>query len=71
MTIKRKYNLNFSSREMQVLSLVKEGLTTREIAGILDLAEDTVESHRRNMIKKSGARNMIVVVYAAQSYGLI
>ena len=68
---RRKFNFNFSSREMQVLSLVKDGLTTREIADILDLAEDTVEGHRRNMIKKSGARNMIVVVYAAQSYGLI
>ena len=71
MAARRKFNLNFSSREMQVLSLVKDGLTTREIADILELAEDTIEGHRRNMIKKSGARNMIVVVYAAQSYGLI
>jgi two-component system response regulator NreC len=66
---KRRYN--FSEREMEVLSLIKEGLTSREIADILTLSEDTVEGHRRNMIKKSGAKNMIVVVYAAKSFGLI
>ncbi len=66
-----KKKLNFSNREMEVLDLIKEGYTTREIADELALAEDTVEGHRRSMIKKSGARNMIVVVYAAQSCGLI
>jgi DNA-binding NarL/FixJ family response regulator len=66
-----KKKLNFSTREMEVLWYVKEGYTTREIADALTLAEDTVEGHRRSMIKKSGARNMIVVVYAAKSYGLI
>ncbi len=66
-----KKQLNFTEREMQILDLIKEGFTTREIAEFLILAEDTIEGHRRSMIKKSGARNMIVVVYAAQSCGLI
>ena len=66
-----KRKLNFSTREMEILTLVKDGLTTREIAKILKLADDTVEGHRRSMIKKTGARNMIVVVYAAQNCGLI
>jgi two-component system response regulator NreC len=69
---KKKLNFDFfSSREMEVLDLIKEGLTSREIARRLDLSEDTIEGHRRNMIKKSGGRNMIVVVYAAKSIGLI
>lgn len=71
MGARKKYSFNFSSREMQVLKLVKDGLTTREIADIMDLAEDTIEGHRRSMIKKTGAKNMVVVVYAAQSNGLI
>jgi two-component system response regulator NreC len=70
MSISRK-KLNFSGREMQILKLVKEGLTSQEIGKILELAEDTVEGHRRNMIKKTGAKNMIVVVYSAQKRGLI
>jgi len=40
-----KRKLNFSTKEMDVLRLVKEGLTTREIADVLKLAEDTVEGH--------------------------
>ena len=43
----------------------------REIAKAMDMSENTVETYRRNMIKKSGAKNMVVVVYAAQSCGLI
>jgi two-component system response regulator NreC len=66
-----KEKLNFSIREMQVLDLVKEGLSSREIAQVMEISEDTIESYRRNMIKKAGAKNMIVVVYAAQSCGLI
>jgi len=62
---------NFSRREMEVLSLIKDGLTTREIAKTLSIEEYSIEGMRRSMIKKSGARNMIVVIYAAQSYGLI
>jgi DNA-binding NarL/FixJ family response regulator len=56
---------------MEVLSLIKDGLTTREIAKTLSIEEYSIEGMRRSMIKKSGARNMIVVIYAAQSYGLI
>ena len=63
--------LNFSKREMEVLDLIKDGLSSREIAQQLNMSEDTIESYRRNMIKKTGARNMVVVVYAAKSYGLI
>jgi len=66
-----KEKLNFSPREMEVLTLVKEGLSSREIAKELEMSEDTVESYRRNMIKKAGAKNMVVVVYAAKSCGLI
>ena len=66
-----KKKLNFSDREMEVLGLVRRGYTTREIANALTLAEDTIEGHRRSMLRKSGAKNMIVVVYAAKSYGLI
>ncbi len=71
MTIAKEKLLNFTKKEMDVLGLVKEGLSTREIASVLAMSEDTVESYRRNMIKKAGAQNMVVVVYAAQSCGLI
>jgi len=41
-----------SKKEREVLQLVAEGLTTRDIAERLNLSVKTVESHRRNMMKK-------------------
>ncbi|MDZ7581304.1 MAG: LuxR C-terminal-related transcriptional regulator [Deltaproteobacteria bacterium] len=41
-------------QEMQVASLVKDGKTSKEIAGILNVAETTVNFHRKNLRKKFG-----------------
>jgi len=41
-----------SKKEREVLQLVAEGLKTRDIAQRLNLSIKTVESHRRNMMKK-------------------
>jgi DNA-binding CsgD family transcriptional regulator len=40
------------------LDLLLEGLTTSEIADKLCLSPRTVETHRRNMLTKFGARNV-------------
>lgn len=44
-------------RERQVLQLLAEGLTNREIAGRLSLSQSTVRVHLRNVMKFLGARN--------------
>ena len=41
-------------QEMQVASLVKDGKTSKEIANILNVAETTVNFHRKNLRKKFG-----------------
>jgi PAS domain S-box-containing protein len=41
-----------SPTEIQVAALVKEGKTSKEIAGILNVSPDTVSFHRKNMRKK-------------------
>ena len=66
-----KEKLNFSHREMEVLNLIKDGLSSREIGKQLVMSEDTVETYRRNMLRKAGAKNMIMVVYAAKDCGII
>jgi len=48
-----------SGRERQVLELVRQGYTTKEIACKLYLSIETVKSHRKNIIAKMGAVNMI------------
>lgn len=41
-----------SKKEVQVASLIKQGLTTRQIADILNIAKSTVDTHRDNIRKK-------------------
>jgi two-component system response regulator NreC len=41
-----------SPREREVLQLIAEGNTSREIAGILNLSVKTVQSHRTNLMRK-------------------
>lgn len=49
---------NLTEREVQVLELVRLGYTTKEIACHLYLAIETVKSHRKHIIAKTGAYNM-------------
>jgi DNA-binding CsgD family transcriptional regulator len=43
--------------EIQVAGLIKEGRTTKEIAGILNLSENTILTHRFKIRTKMGVRN--------------
>lgn len=48
--------LNLSNAELKVASLVRDGKTTKEIAGILLASEKTVSSHRDSIRRKLGLR---------------
>ena len=58
-------------REQEVVKLVAEAHTNREIAEILHLAEKTVESHRANAMRKLGMRDRVELVRYAIRRGLI
>jgi len=47
-----------SSREREVLQLVAEGHTTKEIAETLNLSTKTIDSHREHIMQKLGIRNI-------------
>jgi DNA-binding NarL/FixJ family response regulator len=59
-----------SPRELQVLRLVAEGKTSKEIAVILDLREQTVRSYRKTMMKKLRVNNVAGLTQLALSTGL-
>src|ERR687892_326150 len=58
-------------REQEVVKLVAEAHTNREIAEILHLSEKTVENHRSNAMKKLGMRDRVELVRYAIRKGLI
>lgn len=59
-----------SRREKDVLKLILEECTTQEIADKLFISFGTVETHRRNMLIKTGARNTAGLVRTALEYNL-
>jgi two-component system, NarL family, response regulator NreC len=48
---------DLTAKEREVLSLVSSGLTTKEIAVQLHISHHTVESHRKNLLRKCRAKN--------------
>jgi DNA-binding NarL/FixJ family response regulator len=58
-------------REQEVVKLVAEAHTNREIAEILHLSEKTVENHRANAMRKLGMRDRVELVRYAIRRGLI
>ncbi len=58
-------------REREVLKLIAEAHTNREIGEVLHLAEKTIESHRANLLRKLGMRDRVELVRYAIRRGLI
>jgi DNA-binding NarL/FixJ family response regulator len=59
-----------SPREVQVLRLVADGKTSKEIGVLLDLTEQTVRSYRKTMMKKLGVNNVAALTQLALSSGI-
>jgi DNA-binding NarL/FixJ family response regulator len=61
---------SLSPRELQVMRLVAEGKTSKEIAAVLDLGLQTVRSYRKTMMKKLGVNNVAGLTHLALAAGL-
>jgi len=62
---------SLSDRETQVLKLVAEGHSNKEIADLLSLSVKTVMTHRANVMEKLGIHNRTELVKYAIRQGLI
>ncbi|HEX3328617.1 MAG TPA: response regulator transcription factor [Gaiellales bacterium] len=60
-----------TGRESQILALIADGHTSREIAGMLVISPRTVERHRENLRHKLGLRNRVDLTRYAIRAGLI
>lgn len=64
-------NIEFSTREIEVLHLIAEGLTNNEMSEKLFISKRTIEGHRQSLIDKTGSRNTAALIRFAVLNGII
>lgn len=62
---------NLTEREKEIVLLICQELTIREIGQRLSLSENTVRNHRVNIMEKLGVHNMVGLVKFAYDTGLV
>lgn len=68
--VKDSYEL-LTEREREVLQLLAEGKSNKEVAAVLQLSPYTVETHRTNLTQKLGLHNTAEIVLYAVRKGII
>lgn len=60
-----------TKREMEILTLLSQNKTTKEIAKELSISKATVATHRKNMLRKTGTHTVLELVSYGLSKGLV
>lgn len=60
--------VNLTSKEREIVDLILEGKESKEISLILNITINTVATHRKNLLRKLGARNVGEMVKILASY---
>ena len=63
--------LNITPRELEILTLIAQGLSNREIANRLFVSENTVKTHCSRAFDKLGARRRTQAVQLGKQLGLL
>ncbi len=63
--------IQLTRREKEVLKLLFEGMTTLDIANKLFISSHTVDSHRKNLLSKFGAKNTTSLLREAGKMGIV
>lgn len=58
----------FSPRELEIIKLVADGNESKEIAEKLFLSINTIDTHRKNILKKSGLKDFSSLIYILKLY---
>ena len=61
---------SLTPREIEVVRLILQEMTTSDIASTLNISERTVETHRKNVYRKTGVKNVVGLVKTVMSENL-
>ena len=61
----------FSDREFEIIRLIKSGLNSDEIGNKLCISPHTVNTHRRNILVKSGKESVAELIYELKEQGVL
>lgn len=70
-TINTDDSFDLTQREKEILTLIGQGLTAKEIANQLSLSQHTIEQHRKNLRNKLKLKNQSMLVKYAIERGLV
>ncbi|WP_243544674.1 response regulator [Pseudodesulfovibrio tunisiensis] len=62
---------SLTPREQEIMRMLAEGMSTKEIAGALFISPKTVENHRSNLMRKLGLQSTFELIRYAARLGLI
>lgn len=62
---------HLSVRELEIVKLIEEGLSSKEIAAKLFLSVFTVDTHRGNILEKSGKAHISDLIYELKEQGIL
>lgn len=54
--------LNLTKREYEIIQLIKDGLTSKEISNTLNLSTNTIQTHRKNILNKTQTHSFIELI---------
>jgi ATP/maltotriose-dependent transcriptional regulator MalT len=68
---RKRETLGITRRELEVLELIAQGMSNREIAGKLFVSENTIKTHSSRVFDKLGARRRTQAVQLGKELGLL
>ncbi len=68
---RKRADLGITPRELEILELIGQGMSNREIAGKLYVSENTVKTHSSRVFDKLGAKRRTQAVQLGREFGLL
>jgi DNA-binding NarL/FixJ family response regulator len=66
-----RVRLDLSPRDKEIISLLRQGKNSKQIAGLLHLSEASIESYRKDLLHKTRTRNVAELVSLAHRTGIL